>query len=710
MLAAIVFTVAVAVFAPALDGPWLFDAHPLIVEHPFVHDLSHWPRWFTHSFWSPSWAPEPAGSSRNFWRPLVLATYALDWALGSGSPVVFHATNLFCHGLASALAFFALRRWLGQTWPALLAALLWAVHPTKSESVAWIAGRPDLLLSLGVFLTLAGVAARLERRLWGWPLELLGVVVAYGSKEHAVVLPLLAAIEVCAHAGWPAPRRLPWRLLATHAGPQLVLALGYLTWRQWWLPVRIGGGDWTGLVSRLGTVLETYGRYGVMALWPQDLSFGSSLIRYADGQRVVDLGFAVAGALGLTACVVAALVWRVRTDWIVSALAFPLLLAPVSNAVAVVNIVVTSPRLVYLPLLGLALFAGFILGAVHPTRRHVGIGVTVVLLALFGARSLARVLDFADERRFWTYEVAHSPRYLPALEYFVVDELRSSRPKAALRLAEHAHRGAVATAGQPGAGAVLQHAFEALLIITPDFDRARLQALRRFVSELRAGRDAVLVGRDGAVTFQVPVHSDTATELARHPMALAAFEARLASRLGDDARALALAREIADRCPDCGEQRVLVPVAARAEDFALATRLVHNLERTQGAAAAADVAEYLTDAARRHAQAASAPPAARIALRAWFYAGGGAWGRALEAARPALDDPALPPSDGVKVAELAYRAGDLATARALLERWEATPIIEARFADWALDMGWIDRPRPPEAALPPVLAAVVERP
>jgi len=710
VLAAVVFTASVAVFALALEGPWLFDDHQLIVENPFVHGFSHWPRWFTHSFWATSWVPDPAGGSRNFWRPLVLASYALDWVLGGGSPVVFHATNLVCHGLASALAFYTLRRWLNATWPALLAALLWALHPTKAESVAWIAGRPDLLLGLGVLLALAGVAARLERRPWGWPLELLGVVVAYGSKEHAVVLPLLVAIEVCARAGWPPLRWLPRRELMTHVGPELALAVGYIAWRQWWLPMRTGGGDWLGLAGRLGTVLETYGRYGVMALWPQDLSFGSSLIHFADGVRVVDPGLAVVGATGLAVCGAAALLWRNRAERVVGVLAFPLLLVPVSNAVAVVNDVVASPRLVYLPLLGLAFLAGLAVSASGAVGRRFGYSLAVAAIAVLGARSVVRALDYADARRLWTYEIERSPRYLAALEYFVVDELQASRPRAALRLAEHAHREAAGTAAKASAGSVLGHAFEALLIVTPDLDRARLRALRRFVTELRAGRDASLVGSDGAVTFQVPARSDTAAELARHPTTLASLEARLASRLGDDPHALALVREIAARCPDCSEQRVLVPVAARAEDFPLATALVRNLERTQGKAAAADVAEYLADAARRHAQAASAPPAARMALRAWFYAGVGAWGRAYDAARPALDDPALTPADGVKVAELAFRAGDLATARALLQRWETPPVIEARFTEWALDMGWIDRPRPPEAALPLALAAVLDRP
>lgn len=709
LLAGIVFTVAVAVFAPALDGPWLFDDHPLIVENPFVHDFTQWTRWFTHSFWSTSWESDLYGESRNFWRPLVLASYTLDWALGGGTPLVFHATNLLCHGTASALAFFTLRRWIGASWPALFAALLWAVHPTKSESVAWIAGRPDLWLSLGVLLALAGVAARLERRPWGWPLEVLGAAVAYGSKEHAVVLPLLAGIEVCAHAGWPPPRRLPRRELLRSVGPQLALALGYIAWRQWWLPVR-GGGDWPGLASHLGTVLETYGRYGVMALWPQDLSFGSSLIVVEDGMRVVNIGFAMIGGLWLSVCTLIAYLRRNRTEWVLGLAAFPLLLFPVSNAAAVVNDVVVSPRLTYLPMFGLAWLGGIALRSSGVLGRGVGYSFAAAVIALLGMRSVVRTLDFGDARRLWTYEVERSPRYLAALEYFVVEERRASRPRAALRIAEHARREAAGTASRFGTGSLLANAFEALMIITPDLDRARLLALRRFVVDLRARRDAVLLGPEGQAIFEVPSQSEAARVLQGLPTTFASLEARLASRLGDDPHALALVREIAARCPDCSEQRVLVPVAARAEDFALAAALVQNLERTQGVAAAADVAEYLADAERRHRLVASAPPAARTALLAWFYAGVGAWGRAYEVARPALDDPALAPADGVKLAELAFRAGDLAMARRLLERWEAPPVIDARLVAWGLDMGWIDRPRPPEAALPPVLAVVVGSP
>jgi hypothetical protein len=100
-----------------------------------------WASWFTRDFWDVSEEVRRFDTRRIYWRPAVSVSYAIDWQLGNGAPFVFHLTNLAWHAAAALLAFVTLRRWLGATIPAFFAALLFAVHPTKVESVAWIAGR-----------------------------------------------------------------------------------------------------------------------------------------------------------------------------------------------------------------------------------------------------------------------------------------------------------------------------------------------------------------------------------------------------------------------------------------------------------------------------------------------------------------------------------------------------------------------------------------
>ena len=88
------------------------------------------------------------------------------------------------------------------------------------------------------------------------------------------------------------------------------------------------------------------------------------------------------------------------------------------------NLVLVAPRFLYLPLLG----AAFALGAVakllttsslSPTLRRLGVGCVVMAAAFMTLLTGQRAFDFSSELRFWSYEIAHTPRYLSARHYFV---------------------------------------------------------------------------------------------------------------------------------------------------------------------------------------------------------------------------------------------------------------------------------------------------
>jgi hypothetical protein len=103
-----------------------------------------------------------------YYRPLLLVTYFADYAVWGVNPLGYHLTNLLLHSAASVLLFFLVIELLrqagtasggapakgagegkgGDALTAFLAALLFAVHPVQTESVAWVAGRNDILLGL----------------------------------------------------------------------------------------------------------------------------------------------------------------------------------------------------------------------------------------------------------------------------------------------------------------------------------------------------------------------------------------------------------------------------------------------------------------------------------------------------------------------------------------------------------------------------------
>src|SRR4051794_29046089 len=167
VLAAAVATIGAAVFAPAMGGTWIYDDHRLIANNLYVHSFRWSERWFTRDFWDVDEELKQFGTRMFYWRPSVSASYALDWQLSDGATAFFHLTNTAWHAVVCLLTFVTLRRWIGSAVPAFLAALLFAVHPTKAESVAWIAGRTDVLCMAFLLLASWGVARRIRGEKYG---------------------------------------------------------------------------------------------------------------------------------------------------------------------------------------------------------------------------------------------------------------------------------------------------------------------------------------------------------------------------------------------------------------------------------------------------------------------------------------------------------------------------------------------------------------
>jgi protein O-mannosyl-transferase len=96
-----------------------------------------------------------AGSYADNWVPLTWISHMLDWQLYRDHAGGHHLTDVLLHGLATALLFRVLRRTTGRLWPSALVAALFAVHPLRAESVAWVTERKDVLPGLFFVLTLA---------------------------------------------------------------------------------------------------------------------------------------------------------------------------------------------------------------------------------------------------------------------------------------------------------------------------------------------------------------------------------------------------------------------------------------------------------------------------------------------------------------------------------------------------------------------------
>src|SRR5262245_33353955 len=79
------------------------------------------------------------------WHPITWMSHMLDVSIAGVTPRVHHMTSVMLHSINAALLFVVLLQLTGATWRSALAAALWAMHPLRVESVAWISERKDVL-------------------------------------------------------------------------------------------------------------------------------------------------------------------------------------------------------------------------------------------------------------------------------------------------------------------------------------------------------------------------------------------------------------------------------------------------------------------------------------------------------------------------------------------------------------------------------------
>ena len=126
------------------------------------------------------------------WHPLTTLTHMFDCQLYGLNASGHHFTNVFLQSVAVVLLFFALRQLTGSLWRSAFVAALFAIHPLRVESVAWVAARKDVLSGVFFAATLL-TYARYARAPSATRYLLLTVLFGFGvmSKPTLVTLPFL---------------------------------------------------------------------------------------------------------------------------------------------------------------------------------------------------------------------------------------------------------------------------------------------------------------------------------------------------------------------------------------------------------------------------------------------------------------------------------------------------------------------------------------
>ena len=178
--------VAFVVFANSLGGDFVYDDQRQILRNPLIQDSTL----YSKALVSDVWAFKGDGSiaASNYYRPTFVAWLILNFKIFGTSPFGWHLLNVLLHVFVCALCFLLLRRWNVSQNTAFAVALIFAVHPVHTESVAWISGSPDLLFA-AAFLGSLWFADKFafEKKLPSLIAAVALYAVALGAKEVALL-------------------------------------------------------------------------------------------------------------------------------------------------------------------------------------------------------------------------------------------------------------------------------------------------------------------------------------------------------------------------------------------------------------------------------------------------------------------------------------------------------------------------------------------
>jgi tetratricopeptide (TPR) repeat protein len=408
--------VTLAVFAPALGHGWLdYDDDQNFLRNPHYRGLGPAQlRWML------------TGVIMGHWTPVTWLTHGLDYVLWGMNPAGYHLGNLLLHAANAMLVYALGRRLLGAALPAagllplrlgaLAGALLWALHPLRVESVAWITERRDVLAAFwGLLAVLAWLraAAATGRARRGWYLASLALfTVGLLSKSMLVSLPLvLLVLDV-----YPLRRLDPraWRGTAARAlllekVPYLALtvAIVAVTSLTMSASVRVTPLALYGPAARLAMAAYSLVFYPLRTLAPLDLRPMYELpLRVSLLEPSFLLALVGVGLVTL-ALVVARRRWPAGlAAWLV----YAIMLAPVSGLIH------AGPQLVadrfgYLPLVGLCLLVGAAVTlalARPPLARVVPLAVAAWIVSL-ATLTVSQVQVWRDTDTLFVYTLAVDP-------------------------------------------------------------------------------------------------------------------------------------------------------------------------------------------------------------------------------------------------------------------------------------------------------------
>ncbi len=439
---------AFLIFAGTFSNPFLHDDVAVIGENPLVRESGRLLEVFQHDYWA---VLETSERRDRLYRPVTIASFALNHALGGMDTAGYRIVNALFHALACVALFWLCLRFGLAPGAAGAVSLLFALHPVHTEAVNAVVARADLMAAVGVFgglgllmgvaLPRANPREMQEGRKSGEdedasyrnllaPVGLTCALCLFAllSKEIGVALLFSALLwwlwgrYAPGETGRPPPKHT---LIAVCA---LALVLVIYVWMRYaalgmlarpYPPSRLD--NVLALMPAGGRILGALGvlgRYFKLLVWPWPLSMDYSYAQIPVEGAEAAL-WTAAGALGLLGWGYAAWRFRKTMPWIAFGLVvFIGAYLPVSNLLIPMGTIMAE-RVLYIP------SAGFLIALVPTVGARlargdwrIGAALLVGVCLVFGALTIKRNHEWGDALRFWRRTAEASPKSARALRVY----------------------------------------------------------------------------------------------------------------------------------------------------------------------------------------------------------------------------------------------------------------------------------------------------
>ena len=368
--------VSFLIYIPSLSGGFVIDDTPYIKDNPYIRDFSHISRFFTKGLWENT-ALEINTQSR--YLPMVLVPMLLNHAMWGNNPMGYHIFLLLLHLANTCLVYVLIRKLVScSTIAATIGAAIFALHPARVESVAWIVGGVEPLVT---FFLLGALLAHLSfldssntKKGWRYlALSLLCFQLALWSKEVAIVFPLIAMAHNLIYR-----KKINWPAAFLYIG----LIIGYLIVRS--LVLGESGKAGNLQLANFYRVIDFLLGYSELLVFPAQIPF-----YLQPPEHAVSSMLGIVGAIAIV--MLAAFSWRIfdpgkrktiifSVIWMIGFFWPAILLAFYVEGYY-------AARHLYVPSIGMAIFSATLyeyINETYPTLKIPAITSCVLIVSLYG--------------------------------------------------------------------------------------------------------------------------------------------------------------------------------------------------------------------------------------------------------------------------------------------------------------------------------------